>query len=138
MDVYRGQLVDAVEHEGVLPDHDGVHEDAHAEDVVCLVPGQAGGEEKGDSPGPNPLLLVRECDTAEEGDGPWGSLQLPHPERRHGRHRPLLLRGRQHSGRDHSHRLPGGQPCQQPRREALNSWEKCQFVKHFISFLSFL
>ena len=91
-----------------------------------------------DSPGPNPLLLVRECDTAEEGDGPWGSLQLPHPERRHGRHRPLLLRGWQHSGRDHSHRLPGGQPCQQPRREALNSWEKCQFVKHFISFLSFL
>ena len=35
-----------MEYQAVLPDHDGVHEDAHAEDVVCLVPGQAGGEEE--------------------------------------------------------------------------------------------
>ena len=46
MDVDGGQLVKAVEDEAVLPDHDGVHENSHAEDVVGLVPGQAGGEEE--------------------------------------------------------------------------------------------
>ena len=35
-----------MEHQAVLPDHDGVHQDSHAEDVVSLVPGQAGGEEE--------------------------------------------------------------------------------------------
>ena len=46
MDVDGGQLVEAVEDEAVLPDHDGVHENSHAEDVVGLVPGEAGGEEE--------------------------------------------------------------------------------------------
>ena len=31
-----GELVEAVEHETVLPDDDGAHEGAHAEDVVSL------------------------------------------------------------------------------------------------------
>ena len=46
VDVDGGQLVEAVEDEAVLPDHDGVHENSHAEDVVGLVPGETGGEEE--------------------------------------------------------------------------------------------
>ena len=46
VDVNRGELVNAVEHQGVLPHHDGVHQDAHAEDIVGLVPGHVVGEEE--------------------------------------------------------------------------------------------
>ena len=32
----RGELVETVEHEAVLPDDDGTHERAHAENIVGL------------------------------------------------------------------------------------------------------
>ena len=40
-----GQFIEAVKHKAVLPDKDGHHQHAHAEDVVGFVPGQAVGEQ---------------------------------------------------------------------------------------------
>ena len=40
-----GQFIEAVEDKAVLPDEDGHHQHAHAEDVVGFVPGQAVGEQ---------------------------------------------------------------------------------------------
>ena len=42
-----GQFIEAVEDKAVLPDEDGHHQHAHAEDVVGFVPGQAVGEQDG-------------------------------------------------------------------------------------------
>ena len=41
------EFVEAVEDEAVVPDDDGAHERAHAEDIVGLEPGQVVGEKKG-------------------------------------------------------------------------------------------
>ena len=38
MDQARGQLGDVVKDEGVLPDHNGIHEAAHAEGIVAQEP----------------------------------------------------------------------------------------------------
>ena len=40
------EFVKTVEDKAVLPDHNGHHEDAHAEDIVGLEPDQAVGEEE--------------------------------------------------------------------------------------------